>query len=633
MIRIGKIGIENFLTIGRANIDFANRGLMAILGPNGSGKSSLVVESLNYGLFGVTERFGVERDRIVNRFVGKNCHIHIPGMIDDVNVVIDAYRKHTKFKDEVFLTVDGVDKRGRTNAHTWGRIEQLLDMDVVGWQNSIVFGQSMSQYAGLTDAQQKSIVERMLGCSWIPKAYELATIDRDGMSKEMDTLADNWDALTEKIDKVRSEISFYTEKRDTFETARAKRIKDAEAGFQALSDTRALTGGIDFVTTKYMDALKLLEGKPAVEAEVKDLDIEVRGLRSDLGHNLKGTSKITDKMKSIQENIEAEPVLCDSCGQFVTSLSKDEFAKHLQGDRDVLVKEAEGLQAKIDFLVAELKPHVDKLNELAELEKEAKKLNFDLQGKQAELAGLSRGNAVREERNANLRRLVETIEKEANTYQEIVTKQEGDLAFLEEERKVMRPLYKERETKLPYHEFMAEFYSNRGFKSYLIESVLPAMNGFADLYSKYLGGKYAITFSPQKQLKKAGEVREKFNVSVVNSVGADVYEGNSNGEKRAIDAIVMFVMGELAASRLNKRVSILILDDVFEKLDRHVCGAVIQVLKQMAIPKEARDEEYRDLPVRESILVLTHLDYLETEFANRVHVGRDSNGQTVINEI
>jgi hypothetical protein len=65
-----------------------------------------VVESLNYRLFAVTERFGTERDKVINRFVGKNCHIHIPLTIDDMFVSIDAYRKHNRFKDEVYLTVD-----------------------------------------------------------------------------------------------------------------------------------------------------------------------------------------------------------------------------------------------------------------------------------------------------------------------------------------------------------------------------------------------------------------------------------------------------------------------------------------------------------------------------------------------
>jgi DNA repair exonuclease SbcCD ATPase subunit len=40
MIKIGKVEIENFLMIGKASIDFSNKGLVAIVGANGSGKSS-----------------------------------------------------------------------------------------------------------------------------------------------------------------------------------------------------------------------------------------------------------------------------------------------------------------------------------------------------------------------------------------------------------------------------------------------------------------------------------------------------------------------------------------------------------------------------------------------------------------
>src|SRR5271157_4144388 len=122
MIQIGKVEIENFLSIANASVDFSNRGLVAVLGENGTGKSSCIVDSILYGLYGLTEKYGVERDKIVNRFTGKDMHIRLPMLIDDMEVIIDTYRKHSKFKDEVFLTVNGKDSRGRTNLHTWEKI-------------------------------------------------------------------------------------------------------------------------------------------------------------------------------------------------------------------------------------------------------------------------------------------------------------------------------------------------------------------------------------------------------------------------------------------------------------------------------------------------------------------------------
>ncbi len=277
----------------------------------------------------------------------------------------------------------------------------------------------------------------------------------------------------------------------------------------------------------------------------------------------------------------------------------------------------------------ELHPLYEEHKNMVELEKANKIFTSLLNNRKAELAVINSENARIEERNNNIKKRIEEIKKEVNTYGELVEKIEKNLIPLESEKQKLILGYKVKNAEKPYADFSVEFFSNRGFKSYLIESVLPTMNEYAGIYSKVLGNKYEIVFSPQKQLK-GGELREKFNVDVMNRQGSDNYEGNSNGERRAIDAIVMFVLGDLAASRLNKRVSILILDDVFEKLDEAVCNNIIQVLKMMVIPKGMRSDEFKDLPERESVFVLTHLKYLENQFENRMQIGRGKNGHTEI---
>lgn len=177
-------------------------------------------------------------------------------------------------------------------------------------------------------------------------------------------------------------------------------------------------------------------------------------------------------------------------------------------------------------------------------------------------------------------------------------------------------------SELGYHRFWEEGFSNRGLKSFIIESSTPQMNRYARIYSEMMGGKFDISFSAQKALKK-GEMREKFYVDVVNRVGSQTYEGNSNGERRLIDSVVMFTLGDLAASRSNKRLSTLILDDVFEKLDEEVCKSIIRILKTMT------SSDTQGLPRRESIFVLTHLESLKEEFEERISVEK-INGQTVV---
>lgn len=632
MIRFGKVEIENFLSIGNVSIDFSNRGLVAVLGPNGAGKSSLVVDSILYGLYGLTEKYGNERDKVINRFVGKDCHIHIPITVDGVNVEIDSYRGHHKFKDEVLLKIDGKDSRGRTNQYTWDKIVKILDMDAIGFQNSIIFGQSMSQYAGLPDAQQKAIVERLLGCSWIPKAYELATTSSFELTKELVLIADRFDVLDGKIEKIKTDIDFYTAKYTDFEGERAKKIKEVLAGIKELKSTKVLEKEIKEYQDKISTNEALVDGQVQLSVDIRKLDLEINGFEVKNTAVVADMAKLNKKIANLAETKIADDLRCDICGQTITNESVEDFVKHLNSELELKKTETYEYKIKIKARKEERQPLLDEQTNLQKLEQNNRLLVSALNKAKTVISIVDKENARVEERNENCHKRVNEIKKETNTYQDSIDKLKKEMLPLSEEKDKLTVEYKTKKADLPYHEFIVEFYSNRGFKSFLIESVIPAMNDYAATYSHALGGKFDITFSPQKQLKTKGEVREKFNVEVFNRQGAEVYEGNSNGERRAIDAVVLFVLGELASNRLNKRVSILILDDVFEKLDDETCNSIIKVLKMMSVPKGMREEEYQDLPERESVFVLTHLESLKSQFDNKIQIRRDHNGFTTIEE-
>ena len=82
----------------------------------------------------------------------------------------------------------------------------------------------------------------------------------------------------------------------------------------------------------------------------------------------------------------------------------------------------------------------------------------------------------------------------------------------------------------------------------------------------------------------------------------------------------MFILGNLAGSRSSKRFSILVLDEVFERLDEDICDKVIYVLRSMISGSFGMDCA---IPQRESIFVLTHLDYFKSKFENRIRTWKD----------
>jgi|GEM_PF-4356101 len=628
-IEIGEVKVKNFLGISSASVDFSNRGLVLLEGENGVGKTSITVEPLLYALFGISERYGVRRDKIVNRFVGSDCHVHLPLSIDnEVNIVIDSYRKHRKFKDpihnitvggdEVFLFINGEDKRGNTNDQTWGKIEKLIDMDYTAFTSAVVFGQAISQYfSGLSDSSQKDIVERLLGITWISQAYELSKRDNEDCRNKIIALSTEISTYSKSIEEKVEDIEKYKTKFVEFESEREQKIENLKQGFGKISDISDL----EEKAKDSKEKLSMWEDEYSeLDAKVKDQEKEIAVCNSEI--KLKNT-EISKCLYNLEDLLTLkEGTFCDKCGGIVGSESVSKYRSNLELGKQDLEGGLSNLKLKLVKFNSERSKVISKklevLSKVTELQNSLESLDKILQG-------LIIKNVRIEENNSAIIKQIKEIKSSKCIYQELIDKLSEEVAEISILKSKAISDLGILQGEAPYNEFWEEGYSNRGLKSYMIESVTPKMNEYAKIYSFEMGGKYEISFLSQKQLKK-GEFREKFHVDVLNKFGADDYDGNSNGERRAIDAIVMFVLGDLASSRNSNKFSLLILDDVFEKLSERVCDSIIRVLRKM-VSKDAGG-----LPSRKSIFVLSHLESFRGKFENRM-IMEEKNGQKILQEI
>ncbi len=622
-IRVGKIEVEKFFSIDSCVVDYQNQGLVGVYGPNGSGKSSAFVEALCYGLFGVSLR-GVSKDDVINRFFGKDCHIGIPLMIGNDVARIDTYRKHKKFKDSVIFSVNGETKgfTGNSTDQTRDNIARYLDMDYTSFTNAVVFGQAMASYfSGLSDSKQKEIVERILGIMWIPRAYVIASGNANTVRAEITKLQTELDTIEDSLDRLTCQLNDSIFKFNSFETERAKRIINIKDAIQDLNPTS---------TTEQEQKIEELEEliSSADEYLVKRgiVDTELNQVMEEIG-SLGATKKIkTDRVKVITAKLSDVSKLkvgtaCEHCGQKIIDL--ETYKYHLEAERKGLSGEIEELDVQIlDIEQSRKKELVEQRSHYALLDLEKQKLQRALNLEKDTLNKINIDNTKILDKIEALNKEAEKIGKEINTYQPLVDSLNKDIEAMKTKKVNLTSSIRFQEAELSYHTFWEEGFSNKGMKSLIIDSMIPQMNQWALTYARALGGKFDVSFSSQKAIK-TGELREKFYVKSENNYGAVLYDGNSGGEKRVIDTIVMFVLGDLAASRSSKRFSILILDEVFERLDRSICQSIVRVLKAMTMEKDLRDDEFKDLPYRESIFCLTHLDYLKEKFTKKIEVRRE----------
>src|SRR3990167_9110720 len=170
---VEKVFIKNFMSIEEATISYSG-GLVLVEGvnkddsssdSNGSGKSVLLVESLVWGLWGKTVR-GIGYDKVVNRWVGKNCLVKIYLSVGKDKYIIIRYRKHKKYHNIVRVFCNGRDLTKIEVSETQEYINEIIGYDFEIFVRSILFAQEdIKDFALMTDVELKDLFDKILGLS------------------------------------------------------------------------------------------------------------------------------------------------------------------------------------------------------------------------------------------------------------------------------------------------------------------------------------------------------------------------------------------------------------------------------------------------------------------------------------
>ena len=147
--------------------------------------------------------------------------------------------------------------------------------------------------------------------------------------------------------------------------------------------------------------------------------------------------------------------------------------------------------------------------------------------------------------------------------------------------------------KIQILEFWKEGFSDRGIPSMLIDSWIPYLNNrVCSELDRVAPGKFIINFDTTST-NKSGDVREKFNINIMNlESGADKHSLLSGGEKRQVDVCCMRALRKLVENLYQKHFNICLLDEVLDSLDEENSSLFCRNLKFLS-----KDE---------SVILVTH---------------------------
>lgn len=606
MIRLKQLQIENFLSIGKADVALSSQGLVLVQGfnndsgvasSNGAGKSA-VFEALLWGLFGRTYR-GLTGDDVINRKVGRDCAVGLSFSLSGQECELLRFRRVRKEGSGLLLYVEGEDKSRPTMPETQKELEKLLGFGYESFTNAVYFGQSLAHFSSLTDAQQKRVLEELLGLSVLPKSLAIVRERLRGLGKKKSTLKTKQSMLEKQKEEIEGRIK-------DLEKAEKKRKEKQAKGIGKIEAEIATT---EKELKKAQEALKKASHEFQKQAR------EVSGKES----------KVQSQIRKVELNIQKSQAVFESIQKRATKIVETEvtYCPYIEADcpleKERQEKEAEELDKQLIEHKSKVASEGGRMKILRKEEAKIERQKKLLKKKEQAADTAFRDTELLEGHLNDLKTKLEEAEKEAQ--------EETDLSkLLSQENKRLRgksvalektgTSFRRVRSREKMLEFWETGFGNAGVKSYMLDSVAEILNKKAHDFTTFLtDGEVGITFQTQSKLK-SGEVREKFGIDIQGQGGNTTYTASSGGERRRIDVCILLALSELTGIH-GKLPNLLVFDEVFDHLDTEGMNRLIALLRSKLLEQ------------RESVFVLTHSEALANYFERKLVVTKDNGFSTV----
>ena len=623
-MKFGKLVVDNFLTIGHAEISLSDRGLLLVQGvndddssasSNGAGKSS-VVDALCWALFGATAR-GESGDCVVNRTAGKGCVVSIQVLEDDGSTyTVTRYRKHKTGKNAV--TLHHLDVGGRptetdltqgTDKLTQAKIDEVIGCTHEVFCATVYAGQDqMPDLPGMTDKQLKMLVEEAAGVTMLEAAYEEARSRLNVVKTDLVTARAAVDVAENNVASARDTVGLLRTNALDWERQRKADVeelsgraivlhdkaKELKQAFEAY-DVPKLEDGLNKVAAK----LASVEGERKREKElIAEVSISERTLTA-LRVNLDRLKKLYEKQK--QDVLDTDRLVGQPCGECGKAYCEHDLAdakklatKKALETRDefnTTKTQAVAAQKALESVTETLAQHRASMTDISAQTSLSDALN----------AKLRQAATARAEWQAGEKELVRVSDLHAkrggekNPFEAQIIAADKRVEAAENAKVDVNLRVAELEQKLEVAELVAKVFSPAGVRAHILDDVTPFLN---EQTAKYLGtlsdGNITATWTTLVKNAK-GELKEKFSIEVDHAEGGDRFGLISGGEKRKVRIATALALQDLVARRATKPLDLWIGDEIDNALDEPGLERLTAILEEKA--KE-----------RGTVLVISHSD-------------------------
>lgn len=605
---IKSLFIRNFLTIGSAQLELDNRGLLLIQGENhddpsaksnGAGKSS-IVDAIFWVLYGETAR-GVSGDDVINDAAGKDCHVST--IIEDG---VDVYeiargRKSKEIKNALIVKqktpLGWSDLSKGTDKETQKVVDKIIGSSKEVFAAAVYAGQEkMPDLPGMTDKNLKALIEESAGVEILTEAYAEArkrALTAEGAEKVARSEKGNAESA---LVSANDELTVAEEQKALFESQRKDKAKlelakvpplmaevaKIEAALSSTPSEADLTTKIDGLQAKLnaqKDEQKLMDGHTAA------VSAKEREITGDMATLTAGKKRLESQQKGLADIDSQVGKPCGECGKAYC----EHDLEAAKAARAKTITETKGDLVPLGRRIRE------KQEELKALQEAAAKFK----------ASMTDVSAVALENTATNKLLneVRALKRQQSTHTaQIDGFKKAAKAHLEAENPWVKIEADRREKRQKAENRVADaelalsraveacemaatvvkVFGPAGVRAHILDTVTPILN---EQTSDYLGiladGNIHATWNTLAKTAK-GELKEKFNIEVTNDKGAKSFAGLSGGEKRKARIASSMALQDMVATRATKPINLWIGDEIDHALDEAGLERLMTVLERKA---------------------------------------------------
>ena len=620
-LKIEKIEINNFLSIGKAEVDFQNRGFVKVTGinrcaedgakSNGVGKST-IFDAVLWGFTGETIRGTKD---VCNMYTNDGALVRIEFSLDGVSYSILRAKDNSEYKSGIRLYKDGKDISGKGIRETTEIIENTLDGisgDIL--RSVVIFGQGLpDRLSNNTPSGRKAVLEKLSKSDYMIDDLKHRISDRLKQVKQ--DLRNDEDRILEYTTRINADeeaieqIKKQIENHPSVEESQ-KRIEEYKKELDEIvpqrDELKAKCDNLEAQVIVKRNDYKSLSSTMALEnAQTREkfqgykhtketLIVQWRERRTVSEGNIKKAKAVID--------------VCPYCHQKIEGVFKPD------------IKEDERIITECDDKIQELR------NEITDIEQQEAEAVETVQNKyhDKQVSLVEDGKRTAEEL-ANTKRVyqeletrIEKLSNDIQAEQKLIDCNAMILSMLIERLGAVSADKDTYTTKKTYMEVdrdkdqrrvdaVSAFNTavSRDFRGYLLIGVIQFIQESASKYATKLFGTSNIEF------KQSGN-----NLEI--GYNGRTYENLSGGEKQKVDIAMQLAVRDMLCKYLNFSCNIIALDEITDNLDDLGCNSVMQLITD-------------DLKDVESVFVISHrADSLSIPYDKELTVIKAENGVSSI---